>query len=124
MDRRSFTKAFGLTVSATVWRRPARSTGASSDPPPVNDRPHNPNLPLKRAPARVRNRHADFRRHDQFRFRGARRRIRSRAFRAGARARQVARAVTTDANVRVVPNLGLEDAPPLDLLFVRRRPRY
>ncbi len=118
MDRRSFTKAFGLTVSASVLtqagaqpgREPAESAGQSAA------QPQRTAQPSAAPPFAIGMLIFDGMTNSDFaapadvfaRVRSAQVHVLGKSLAP----------ITTDANVRVVPNLALEDAPPLDMLFV------
>jgi len=113
MDRRSFTKALGLTVSAGVL------TEASAQPDVPGSAAAQPG-PVPQAPAGARfsigmlifdgMTNSDFAAPaDVFA------RVRAAEVSVFAKSRD---AVTTDAGVRVLPGLALHEAPALDLLFV------
>ena len=119
MDRRAFTKAFGLTLSAGVLSDAGAQQGSTSQQQTPAQSTAQPERPAA-APAGSRftigmlifdgMTNSDFAAPaDVF---------------ARVRAAEVhvigksTEPVTTDAQVRVVPSLALRDAPPLDLLFV------
>ena len=119
MDRRAFTKAFGLTLSAGVLVDASAQQSSTSQPETPAQSTAQPERPAA-APAGPRftigmlifdgMTNSDFAAPaDVFA------RVRSAQVHVIGKSTEP---MTTDAQVRVVPSLALRDAPPLDLLFV------